>query len=161
LTQLPSAGGFDSFAVNGDLDTLSAMFLRLSSPPAGKISLHFLDPQTVVFADPEPMKKFLEEKRRPTQMTQPPPPTPQPPPAPPGGPGGAPAAPAPPPAAGTPLPGKAGPAGRGSIPNANDETSFPRVSHFQAPGTNEGVVTPPPPRPGQPGGIGNVAGKNG
>jgi hypothetical protein len=75
LTQVEPINGFTAvYTVDGDLDTLSALLLRLSSPSPEKFMVHFVDGRTLLFADAGPMKKFLEEKREPKHMTLPPPP---------------------------------------------------------------------------------------
>jgi hypothetical protein len=140
LTPLPEINGLASFVVNGDLDTLSAFFLRFSTPPADKISVHFIDGQTLVFADAAPMRKFLEEKRHPVPMTSPPAPSPERgsqqiipevvrrpnQPNQPGGGGGQ-----------QPGPVK-------QIRKRSEGTSGPRISLFQQPGTTPPDGTPPP-----------------
>jgi Protein of unknown function (DUF1559) len=79
VQQEPINGFAEVYTVDGDLDTLGALFLRLSSPSTEKFSVHlFGDERTLLFADAAPFKKFLEDKRRPRQMTQPPPSAPDP-----------------------------------------------------------------------------------
>jgi hypothetical protein len=129
LTALPPVNGFDSFTVNGDLDTLSDLFLRLSTPPTQKLTVHFVDAVTLVFADAAPMKKFLDDKRRPSQLTQPPPPPPDAPQGPPGG-GNAPS----PINPGRPKGGRGAPGA-----NAHDGASLPGVALFQQPGPGNGI----------------------
>jgi hypothetical protein len=74
LAPAEPVGGFtEHYSVNGDLDTLSALLLRLSSPSSDKINLHIVDERTLLFADAAPLKKFLSEKRTPARMTLPPP----------------------------------------------------------------------------------------
>jgi hypothetical protein len=74
LAPAEPVGGFtELYTVNGDLDTLSALLLRLSTPCAEKINLHIIDDKTLLFADATPMKKFLSEKRQPARLTLPPP----------------------------------------------------------------------------------------
>jgi hypothetical protein len=161
LTPLPAINGLASFAVNGDLDSLSAFFLRFSTPPTDKISVHFIDSQTIVFADAAPMKKFLEDKRHPQPMTAPPAPSPDRGsqqvipestrrPTSPGQPGGAQTT--------TPI--------RAGRPRSDDGSSGARISLFQQPGAPPAGTppagTPPPPGatapPGTPPGVAPPAG---
>jgi hypothetical protein len=138
LDPLPAINGLESFTVNGDLDTLGAMFLRLATPQTEKMTVHFVDSTTLVFADAAPMRQFLESKRQPTQLTQPPPPRPD---------DGLPPASQTAPAVGiipsTPGAAPIGPrtgakglpsAGGGVRPNAAGEGDHPRITLFQQPG---------------------------
>lgn len=77
LTPLPTINGYESFTVVGDLDSLTASFVRFATPSSEKFSLHFIDDQTLVFADAAPMRTFLDERRQPKRLTLPPPPPPE------------------------------------------------------------------------------------
>jgi hypothetical protein len=77
LVPQPAINGIEWFTVMGDLDSLSASFVRFASPSPEKFSLHILDDQTLVFADAGPMRTFLEENRAPKRLTLPPPPSPE------------------------------------------------------------------------------------
>jgi uncharacterized protein (TIGR03067 family) len=125
---------YDVFPIKGDLDSLSNLLLKFNQP-RDNLLVHFLDANTMVFADPAAMKKFLEIDAKPEFLTKEPvadapaaggapgvPAAPGVPGAPgaPMGPGGAPMGPggamAPPPAA--PIGGPGSPMGPGGNPGA-------------------------------------------
>jgi hypothetical protein len=63
--------GFDYYLIRGQLDSLSMLLLK-GNQTRENFTLHVMDSKTLVFADPAPMKKFLDLKRHvPNHPTQP------------------------------------------------------------------------------------------
>jgi hypothetical protein len=62
---------YDLYLINEDLDSLGNLLLK-ANLPREKFGVSFLDANTLVFADPEPLKKFLEGDAKPAYLTQPP-----------------------------------------------------------------------------------------
>jgi len=60
---------YDVFQINTDLDSLSNVLLKLNMP-RDQFQVHFLDANTIVFADPAPMKKFLESDAKPEYLSK-------------------------------------------------------------------------------------------
>ncbi len=71
LAPQAAIGGLDYYLIRRPLDSLSNFLLK-ANHPSEKFTLHVMDDRTLVFADPEPMQKFLESKRAPTPLTKPP-----------------------------------------------------------------------------------------
>jgi uncharacterized protein (TIGR03067 family) len=80
---------FDYYLIRRPLDNLSNLLLKVVSP-RGQLALHVMDSRTFLVANVAPLKKFLEDKRHPAELKDPPAPAPAPPP--PGRPAPAPAA---------------------------------------------------------------------
>jgi len=60
---------YDVFQINTDLDSLSNILLKFNKP-RDQFLVHFLDANTMVFADPAPMKKFLESDAKPDYLSK-------------------------------------------------------------------------------------------
>ena len=151
-----SGKSYEVYQINGELDSLSNVLLK-ANKPRDQFQVHFLDANTLVFADPVAMKKFLDFDAKPEFLTkevgtEAPPPatggTPGGTPGMPGMPGGAPGIPggsgAPPPVApggGAPTPGGAG-GPMGGMPGApGGMPGMPGGAPGGAP------ATPPPAEP--------------
>jgi hypothetical protein len=59
----------DVFVASGEMDSLSNMLVKLNQP-RDTMQVYFFDANTVVFADPAPMKKFLEDDGKPEYLTK-------------------------------------------------------------------------------------------
>src|SRR5205823_4029405 len=70
LAEEPGGNGLTYYTIKGDLDSLSNLFFK-AARPHDKFQLLILDDKTLVFADPAPMQKFLEDKGKPKELSQP------------------------------------------------------------------------------------------
>ena len=59
LDALPAVNGLTAYSVKRDLDSLSNLLVK-ANRTHDDLQLCFLDGQTLVFADPAPMQKFLD-----------------------------------------------------------------------------------------------------
>ena len=62
--------GMVAYSVKRDLDALGTLLIK-ANRPHDDLQVVLLDGQTLVFADPAPMKKFLDDKGHPTLKSQP------------------------------------------------------------------------------------------
>ncbi len=66
----PPVNGLIAYSVKRDLDALGALLIKANRAHED-LQVVILDSQTLVFADPAPMKKFLDDKGHPTLKSQP------------------------------------------------------------------------------------------
>lgn len=65
----PAINGLRYYLAKKPLDALSTVLLK-GAFYHESVALHFMDPFTVICADPEPMKQFLQEKGQPKQLSK-------------------------------------------------------------------------------------------
>ncbi len=70
LDAQPAVNGLTPYSVKRDLDSLSNLLVK-ANRTHDELQLCILDGQTLVFADPAPMQKFLEDKGKPAPLSQP------------------------------------------------------------------------------------------
>ena len=66
----PPVNGMIAYSVKRDLDALGTLLVK-ANRPHDDLQMVMLDGQTLVFADPAPMKKFLDDKGHPALKSQP------------------------------------------------------------------------------------------
>ncbi len=137
LKIIPEApiNGQNYYQLKRDLDPLSNLVLK-GNTRHDKFALHIMDSQTLVFADLDPMKRFLEEGSRPTARNA----------------GGSEPAPMPP---GAPADPNAAP----GAPGADQPMAQPAPAPMPVPGPGPGPKAGP--GPGRPGGVRNQRGERG
>jgi hypothetical protein len=64
-------GEYDYYLVQGELDSFSFHFLSVGKPRKD-LALHILDSKTLIIGSEQPVVKFLEDKRQPQRLSEPP-----------------------------------------------------------------------------------------